>query len=101
MALIEFVRFRVRPDNVAALLEARSAMIESLRTDHAGYLGGVMARIGDHDWLDLAVWETEEACDAALADADRSSDAYLGLIEEVVGQERGTVVGGSCAVYET
>jgi hypothetical protein len=97
MALIEFVRFRVRPENVAALLRARAAMIEAFRMDNPGYVGGVMARIGEQDWIDLAVWQSESCCQDALAAAGPSTEAFLSLIDEVLGQERGTVVDGSWA----
>ena len=77
MALIEFVRFRVRPENVAALLRARAAMIEAFRMDNPGYVGGVMARIGEQDWIDLAVWQSESCCQDALAAAVRPATVTI------------------------
>jgi quinol monooxygenase YgiN len=95
MALVEFMRFRVQRGNVTALLQARSTMIETFRAENAGYRGGLIVRIGEDDWLDLAVWDNEAACDAALRIPRTATVIFLELIDEVLGQERGTVIDGS------
>jgi hypothetical protein len=90
--LVEFTRFRMQPDNVPTALAARAVLNDVLRSDWAGFVGSMLIQIDAWDWLDLAVWEDEAACDAALTGVSRAMATFLGLIEEVVGQERGTVV---------
>jgi hypothetical protein len=90
--LVEFTRFRLRPDNVPIALAARAALNDGLRNDWAGFVGSMLIQIDARDWLDLSVWEDEAACDAALTGVSRAMATFLGLVEEVVGQERGTVV---------
>jgi hypothetical protein len=90
--LVEFTRFRVRPENVLTALAARAALIDVLRRDWAGFVGAILIQIDARDWLDVSVWESEAACEAALVGASSPTATFLGLVDEVLGQERGTVV---------
>jgi hypothetical protein len=62
----ELASFRVAPDDEAALLEERPAMVAALRRAFPGALGAWLTRQDDGGWLDIVLWRSrEEAEDAA------------------------------------
>ena len=62
----ELASFRVAPENEAALVEERPAMIDALRRAFPGALGAWLTRQDDGSWLDIILWRSrEEAEDAA------------------------------------
>jgi hypothetical protein len=91
MPVVEFTRFRVPPEQVPAMLEARAATIETRRSDWTGFVGSLLVRIDDGDWLDVSSWDCEAAWDAALGGSGWAAAAFFGLIDQVLGQERGRV----------
>jgi hypothetical protein len=62
----ELASFRVDPENEAALLEERPAMVRALRREFPAALGAWLTRQDDGSWMDIVLWRSrDEAEDAA------------------------------------
>ena len=95
VAILEFTRFRTHPSRQAALLAARPAMVAALRTGRPGFRGASLVQLDTDEWLDLVVWEAEEDArtSAALGNQPAAVAAFFAAVDEVLGQERGLLVG--------
>lgn len=88
---VELVRFRVRPDQVDAMLAARPAMEAEFRAHRAGFLGVRLVDLGDGQWLDVVEWRAAADLDASRATAPTPGvAAFFATIDEVLADERGT-----------
>jgi quinol monooxygenase YgiN len=67
MPAVELVRFRVAPDKVEALLDARPRMLADSRADRAGFIEARLIRLADDKWLDLVVWRSADDFAASRA----------------------------------
>jgi hypothetical protein len=90
MAVVEFTRFAISLDRTEALLAAHSVMVAGL-ADHRGFQRACLVKLGEDEWIDITIWETETAADAAIIRVSATS-AFFGLIDRILGQERGTTV---------
>ncbi|MGW0038238.1 antibiotic biosynthesis monooxygenase [Gordonia sp. NPDC003376] len=84
---VEFVRFTVEPSDVDEFIQRRQAAITEVKAAHPGLRSvPVCARRDDRTWLEVWIYETREAADAANADAENlpqfmAMAALLGNIE--------------------
>jgi len=88
---VELTRFRVEPDRVADLLNARRAMLADFRADRTGFLGARLVRLPDDQWLDIVTWSSPEDFAASRTKgANRPGiAAFFAAIAEVVSAEEG------------
>ncbi|MFC0509358.1 putative quinol monooxygenase [Micromonospora costi] len=93
---MELTRFRVRPEQVDALLAARPAMLADFRADRAGFLDADLVRLPDGEWLDVVRWRSAEDFAASrVKGANRPGiAAFFAAIDSVVSAEEGTLAGG-------
>jgi hypothetical protein len=62
----ELASFRVAPENEAALIEERPAMVRALQRAFPGALAAWLTRQDDGSWMDIILWHSrDEAEDAA------------------------------------
>ena len=67
---VEYVRLRVQPGREEEFLQNRPGAIEAIAEKFAGFVGApVNARVGDHEWIDVWIYATQEEADAANAQA--------------------------------
>jgi hypothetical protein len=77
----ELVTFTVAEDNVPTFLERRSAAIKEVKAAHPDLWAVPMcARREDGTWVDLWIYTSRAAADAANADAANLS-AFLAMVE--------------------
>lgn len=82
----EFVRLRVQQGQEDMFLRNRPAAIAAIAAKFPGFVGApVNARVGDHEWIDVWIYATEEEANAANAAAESIPDfmAYASLAEIV------------------
>ncbi|MEV1331030.1 antibiotic biosynthesis monooxygenase [Micromonospora costi] len=93
---MELTRFRVRPEQVDALLAARPAMLADFRADREGFLDADLVRLPDGEWLDVVRWRgTEDFAASRAKGANRPGiAAFFAAIDSVVSAEEGTLAGG-------
>jgi hypothetical protein len=91
MPTIELTRFRVSPEDVAALLAARPRMLHDFETDRAGFIGAQLVRLPDNQWLDVVTWRTAEDFAASRAKGANlpGIKAFFDAIGELVSDEQG------------
>jgi quinol monooxygenase YgiN len=94
---VELVRFRVAPDKVEALLEARPRMLADFRADRTGFIEARLIRLPDDEWLDLVVWRSADDFAASRAKGANLPGiaAYFEAIQELVSAEEGTLADGA------
>jgi hypothetical protein len=83
---VEYVRLRVQQGREEEFLQNRPGAIEAIAEKFAGFVGApVNARVGDHEWIDVWIYATQEEADAANAQAADISGfmAYASLAEIV------------------
>ena len=67
---VEYVRLRVQQGREEEFLRNRPGAIEAIAEKFAGFVGApVNARVGDHEWVDVWIYATQEEADAANAQA--------------------------------
>lgn len=67
---VEYVRLRVQQGREEEFLRNRPGAIEAIAEKFAGFVGApVNARVGDHEWIDVWIYATQEEADAANAQA--------------------------------
>ncbi len=94
MAALEMARFRVAPEHEHDMREKRRAAIAALRRVCPGLVSEQLARVDERTWMDLIVWETRAAAEAAAEKALEIPEAaaYFGTLEEVVAMEHAEIV---------
>jgi hypothetical protein len=90
MATVELTRFRIAPNHIEALLDARPAMLADFRADRAGFLGARLIRLASDQWLDILDWHSP---DLAVSQAKGPNlpgiQAFFAAIEELIGSDEG------------
>lgn len=91
---IELTRYKVEPDKVKALMEARPAMLADFRADRKGFIGARLVRLPDDEWLDIVEWRSPEDL---LASRIKGSNrpgirAFFSAIHEILSSEDGVLV---------
>lgn len=67
---VEYVRLRVQQGREEEFLRNRPGAIEAIAETFPGFVGApVNARVGDHEWVDVWIYATQEEADAANAQA--------------------------------
>ena len=95
MPVVELTRFIGSRQRIEALVVARAKMVKELSDRPCGFRGAYLIHVSDQEWIDLTVWETEADADAAIIHQAATS-GFFGLVDGILGQERGTLVDGSC-----
>jgi hypothetical protein len=87
VTVVEFVRFRSLPGQLAALRAARTAALDSLQRTF-GFRAAYLVSLDDDELLDVTMWDTP----SPPADwRDRVLD-YTNLMSEVLGEESGILI---------
>jgi hypothetical protein len=93
MSIVQFTRFRVTADRERAVLEARLASLRACHGAEPELRGAYLVRLGDNEWLDIAMWAgqpgTKDFDDPARA---ASRAVFYGQIDELLGEEYGILV---------
>ena len=67
---VEYVRLRVQEGREEEFLRNRPGAIEAIAEKFPGFVGApVTARVGDHEWVDVWIYATQEEAEAANAQA--------------------------------
>jgi hypothetical protein len=85
--VVDFVRFRSFPGQVAALFAARKAALESLQRI-SGFRAACLVSLDQDEWLDVTVWDAP----SPPPDWRDQVVGYTNLMSEVLGEESGTLV---------
>ena len=83
---VEYVRLRVQEGREEEFLRNRLGAIEAIAERFPGFVGApVNARVGDHEWVDVWIYATQEEAEAANAQAADTPGfmAYASLAEIV------------------
>jgi hypothetical protein len=97
MKIVQFTRFQVQSDQEAPMLAAQMASTDACRAQHRDLRDVLLIRLDSGDWLDVAVWASNETGSPAVQ-ADKTGppesarDDFFGQVEGLVGQERGVIV---------
>lgn len=93
MGIVRFTRFRVAAEREQHVLAARLTSLRACHGSEPGLRGAYLVRLGDNEWLDIAMWDghprAEDLDDPARA-AARS--VFYGQIDELLGEECGIIV---------
>jgi quinol monooxygenase YgiN len=91
VSTIELTRFRVQPEKVEALLDARPRMLADFRADRVGFVDARLVRLPDHEWLDIVTWRSAEDFAASRAKGANlpGIEAFFAAIEQLVSMEEG------------
>lgn len=91
MSIIELTTFTVAPEDTAAMLDARPAMVEAFRADRRGFLAARLVRLSEQTWLDFVEWTDDAAWDESKAKGGNvpAIATFFATIENLVGSERG------------
>lgn len=94
MEALEIARFRVSPEREVEMQEKRETAVEALRRECPGLVSAQLARLDDRTWLDLFVWTSREAAEAAAARAPEIPEAaaYFATLAEVLTMEHADLV---------
>lgn len=92
MSAVELTRFRVTPERVSELLDARPAMVADFRADRSGFIDARLVRLQNDEWLDIVTWESEEdfAASSAKGPNRPGIKAFFAAIDSLVSQELGS-----------
>jgi quinol monooxygenase YgiN len=90
---IELTRFKVRPEQVEAMLAARPAMLADFRADREGFLDARLVRLPGDEWLDIVEWRSAEDFAASRTKGGNLPGiaAFFGTIAELVSAEEGVL----------
>ncbi|MFD4638957.1 antibiotic biosynthesis monooxygenase [Lentzea sp. NPDC058436] len=90
---VELTRFRVKPENVEALLAARPAMIADFEADREGFRGARLVRLPNDEWLDIVEWRTSADYAASSAKGPNlpGVKAFFAAIDSLVVAEEGVL----------
>jgi len=67
---VEYVRLRVQEGREEEFLRNRPGAIEAIAERFPGFVGApVNARVGDHEWVDVWIYATQEEAETANAQA--------------------------------
>ena len=96
MTTIELTRFRVRPEQEAAFLAARPAMIADFASDREGFVDAALVRLPDGEWLDVVTWQEARHLDASRAKGANLPGiaAFFAAIDSLVAAEQGELADG-------
>jgi acetyl esterase/lipase len=91
MSVIELTTFVVAPEQTAAMLAARPAMLRAFREDRRGFVSARLIRISSDTWLDLVEWIDDSAWDSSREKGANRPEiaAFFATIDRLVGSERG------------
>jgi heme-degrading monooxygenase HmoA len=89
--IIELTRFRVRPDDEPALLEARPQMLADFRADRTGFVEAQLVKLPGNEWLDVVRWRSsQDFADSRAKGANLPGiQAFFAAIEALVSSEEG------------
>lgn len=88
--VVEFTRFILGRERTEELVFAHAQMVNELALQR-GLVAAYLVRVGDREWIDLTIWESEPDADASIV-RDPGPFKFFGLVEGILGQERGTLV---------
>ncbi|WP_448810707.1 antibiotic biosynthesis monooxygenase [Agromyces bauzanensis] len=93
MTTIELTRFRVRPEQEAALIAARPGMLSDFAADRDGFLDARLVRLAGGEWLDVVTWERPEHLAASREKGANLPGiaAFFAAIDALVAAEEGTL----------
>ena len=67
---VEYVRLRVQEGREEEFLRNRPGAIDAIAERFPGFVGApVHARVGDHEWVDVWIYATQEEAEGANAQA--------------------------------
>lgn len=90
---LEVVYFRVKPEDVPALLATRDAALAAVRAGHPAMRSAHLAQLEDGRWIDVVLWDSR---DQALAAARQVMEIpefarWAAHISEVISMEHAVV----------
>jgi hypothetical protein len=90
---LELARYKVKPENRAALDAARPALVGALHR-FPGFIDIQFSQLDETTFLDVCRWESREQAEAAAAEAPNDPDCarVFALIDEVVSFEHASIV---------
>ena len=90
---VELTRFRVLPERIDAMLEARPGMLADFEADRTGFLGARLVQLPDDEWLDIVEWRTSEDFAASRAKGANLPGIarFFATIASLVTSEEGTL----------
>lgn len=93
MTIVQFTRFRTTPQRELAVLKARQASLRACRGAEPELRAAYLIRLGDGEWLDIAVWAGRPGAEAFDDPAHAASRAaFYAQIDELLGEECGILV---------
>lgn len=83
MAIVNVVRFKVRPENADEMVTRRDALVEAARAASNGLLHAVLSKVDEENWIDIWHWESEESLAAVQAQVTPVAEAAFALVSDI------------------
>ena len=91
MTTVQFTRFRVAADRETAVLRARQESLRPCWTADPPLRAAYLVRLGDDEWLDIAVWAGQDCGEPADAALPSARLQFFAQLDELVGEECGVI----------
>jgi quinol monooxygenase YgiN len=82
MAIVNIVKFTVRPEDADEMVVRRDALIDAAREAAPGLIRAVLSRVDDETWVDIWHWESAESLQAAQNVVGPVAQAALELVKD-------------------
>lgn len=83
MAIVNVVRFKVRPEDADEMVVRRDALVEAAREAGPGLLRAVLSRVDEETWVDIWHWDSEESLATAQAAVRPTAEAAFALVSDI------------------
>jgi SpoVK/Ycf46/Vps4 family AAA+-type ATPase len=82
MAIVNIVRFKVRPEDADEMVVRRDALVDAAREASPGLRRAVLSKVDDESWVDIWHWDSEESLTAAQTVVGPVAQAAMELVKD-------------------
>jgi quinol monooxygenase YgiN len=82
VAIVNIVKFKVRPEDADEMVARRDALVEAARLASPGLRRAVLSKVDDESWVDVWHWDSEESLKAAQAEVGPVARAAFELVSD-------------------
>lgn len=82
MAIVNIVRFKVRPEDADEMVARRDALVDAAKKASPGLVRAVLSKVDDESWVDIWHWDSEESLKAAQAEVGPVAQAAFELVSD-------------------
>jgi hypothetical protein len=82
MAIVNIVKFTVRPEDADEMVVRRDALVDAAREAAPGLLRAVLSKVDEETWVDVWHWDSEESLQAAQNVVGPVAQAAMALVKD-------------------